>query len=104
MDWDVIAPMIVLVTLILVTGGVIVLRPLTKRLADLVAVMNRRPALETEREMSQLREMMAGMESRLALMEERQGFTESLLTRKADVHEQLRSPERVEAQRLSPPA
>ncbi len=36
MDWDNIAPMIVAVVLILTVGGVVTLRPIAKRLTDLI--------------------------------------------------------------------
>ena len=39
MDWDVIAPMIVSIVLIVTVGGVILLRPIAKRLGALLDVM-----------------------------------------------------------------
>jgi hypothetical protein len=78
-----IAPMIVSVTLIVTTGGVILLRPLSKRLAELLQAMTREKLSPTEeKELAQLRAHSAAMESRLALVEERLAFTEALLEKK----------------------
>ena len=44
MDWDALAPMIVGVTLIITTGGVVLLRPLTKRLVELLELTTRQKA------------------------------------------------------------
>lgn len=39
MDWSEVGPMLVAATMILTTGGVLLLRPLTKRLGDLIEVL-----------------------------------------------------------------
>lgn len=41
MDWDVIAPMVIMVVLTLTVGGVLLLRPIAKRLGDIVELMLR---------------------------------------------------------------
>jgi hypothetical protein len=75
-----IAPMVVAVTAILTVGGVIILRPLSNRLAELLHAMSREKATPSQlQELDQVRAQLAAIESRLALMEERQGFTEALL-------------------------
>lgn len=77
---DVIAPMIVGVVLILTVGGVALLRPLSKRLGDLLEVMveeKRNPALTED--LHHIRSQLETMGSRLALIEERQDFQERLL-------------------------
>lgn len=80
MDPDAIAPMLVMITLILTTGGVLVLRPLSKQLAAYLQMLTQQkqsPALEQE--LARARELAATLENRLALLEERQNFAESLL-------------------------
>lgn len=82
MDWDVIAPMIVLVTGLLVTGGVMILRPISKRLGDLISVIaQQKQATLAGQDVAQLRELLASVDARLALLEERQSFAEALLSR-----------------------
>jgi hypothetical protein len=82
MDWDVIAPMIVMIVLIVTAGGVAVLRPISKQLAQLLQAMTQerlgRPA-QPDEDAVRMRELLVAMESRLALLEERQGFTEALM-------------------------
>ncbi|MDB4951927.1 MAG: hypothetical protein JWM27_4576 [Gemmatimonadetes bacterium] len=72
---------IVAVVGILTTGGVLVLRPIAKRLGSLFDAMTAqklRPGGQPE--LSQIRELMQGIDGRLSLMEERQGFAEALLS------------------------
>ena len=83
MDLEMIAPMVVMLTGIVVTGGVLVLRPISKRLADLLAAMAQAKAGGSDLEAARLREVVASLESRLALLEERQNFSESLLASSA---------------------
>jgi hypothetical protein len=69
------------ITLFLVVGGVLLLRPVTTRLGDLLEAI----ALEKKRDLDgpdtgRLQETIAALEQRIALLEERQNFTESLLT------------------------
>lgn len=78
------APMFVGSVFILVTGGVILLRPLTKRLGDLIGLMveeKRRdrtapPVADAER----LMDILEGIENRLSRLEERQQFTDAMLS------------------------
>ncbi len=75
-----VAPMLVAIILILTVGGVTLLRPLSKRLGDLLEVMadeKRNPSLGED--LSQIRAHLDTMNSRLALLEERQDFQEKLL-------------------------
>lgn len=80
MDWDAIAPMIVGVVLILTVGGVLILRPLAKRISDLLDVYARDRREGLENEVRQVRELLETMDNRLRLMEDRQDFTDRLLT------------------------
>ena len=81
MDWEMIAPMIVGTVFILTTGGVLVLRPIAKRLGALLEVMAREKAALPNEELRHLRDQVETMTQRLSLMEERQDFTERLLGR-----------------------
>lgn len=77
---ETIAPMIVAVVLILTVGGVVLLRPLSKRLGDLLEVMaeeKRNPALGDN--LHRVQEQLDMVASRLSLLEERQDFQERLL-------------------------
>ena len=79
MDWDVIAPMIVAVVFLLTVGGVLILRPIAKRLADLLEIYARDRQSGIEGEVHQVRDLLETMNARLQLIEERQDFTERLL-------------------------
>lgn len=79
MDWEVIAPMIVATILILTVGGVMVLRPLSKRFAELLEVYTQDRQKGVGNELHQMRELLETMDARLRLMEERQDFTDRLL-------------------------
>ena len=78
-----IAPMIVMVTAILTTGGVLVFRPISKRLGSLLEVMTqaklKSPSAD-QAEVARLRETVHALEGRLALLEERQDFAEALMS------------------------
>jgi|TARA_B100002003_G_C13587583_1_gene304184 hypothetical protein len=77
--------MIVMVTLIVTTGGVVLLRPLTKRLVELLEVTTREKANpQVQGDSDVMRDLLETMNSRLALLEERQDFTERLLTEKSE--------------------
>ena len=78
-DWDQVAPMIVAIVLFLTVGGVMVLRPIAKRVGDILEIMARDRQLGLEHDLGQMRDLMETMNARLRLMEERQDFTERLL-------------------------
>lgn len=81
MEPGAIAPMVVMVTGIVCTAGVLVLRPISKRLGDLLEVMTRdRRAPDRGAEIGQLRDLMQSIDSRLSLIEERQDFAEAMLS------------------------
>ncbi len=81
MDWDVIAPMIVSIVLILTVGGVVLLRPIAKRLGALLDVMVLEKSRTTSVDNRRLGETMDTINERLSLIEERQDFTERLIAR-----------------------
>ncbi len=75
--------MIMAVTLIITTGGVVLLRPLIKRLVELIDVTTREKANPRVRSDSEvIRDLLETMNSRLALLEEPQDFAEGLLAEK----------------------
>ena len=80
MDWDAIAPMVVAVVLIITGGGVLILRPIAKRISELLELYARDRSEGLERDVAQMRELMETMHARFQLLEERQDFTERLLS------------------------
>ena len=80
MEWEFIAPMIMTVVLILTVGGVVVLRPIAKRIGDLLEVYAKERSDGLEGDVHQIRDLLETMNARLQLMEERQDFTERLLS------------------------
>ena len=87
MDWEMIAPMITLVVMTVTVGGVLVLRPIAKRVGDLLELYARDRQHGIEGDVHQLRDLMETMNARLQLMEERQDFTERLLSSGRDAAE-----------------
>jgi len=79
MDWEIIAPMIVAVVLILTAGGVLILRPIAKRLSELLELYARDRQSGIQSDVSQMRDLLETMNARLELLEDRQDFTERLL-------------------------
>lgn len=92
MDWDVIAPMTVAITLILSCAGVLIFRPLAQRVGALLEQMQqeRRTHLD-QGDLTRLTELLERLADRMDRIEERQEFAERLLER-ASLH-----PEREEA-------
>ena len=77
---EILAPMVMLIVAILTTGTVLILRPIAKRLGALLEVMTRERLEGSGRaDLEHVREMLDTMNQRLALMEERQDFTDRLL-------------------------
>lgn len=79
MEWEIIAPMVVSIVLILTVGGVAVLRPLAKRVSELLELYARDRHEGAEHELGQIRDLLETINGRLHLLEERQDFTERLL-------------------------
>lgn len=77
--WEMIAPMIVAIVLILTVGGVLILRPLAKRVSELLELYAREQKSGVHVEVQQVRELLETVNARLQLVEERQDFTERLL-------------------------
>lgn len=77
---DIVAPMLFAVVLTLTVGGVILLKPISKKIGDLLEAMaeeRKNPSLVGE--LNQLRGQLETMSSRMALLEERQDFHEKLM-------------------------
>ncbi len=81
MVWDQLAPMLVAICLILTVGGVLILRPLAKRFGDLLDMYAKDKEHGLHADVHQMRELLETMNSRLQLMEERQDFTEQMISR-----------------------
>ena len=79
MDWEVIAPMVVLIVLSLTVGGVLILRPIAKRLGVLLEAMATEKGVGASHDTNRLREEVETLRARLELLEDRQDFTEGLL-------------------------
>ena len=94
MDWDNIAPMVVIVMLTLTVGGVLLLRPIAKRPGDIAELMLRDKQGGAEGELRRIGDLLETVSARMALREERQDFTERLLD----------SPDRKRQQEDDPPA
>ncbi len=84
MDWEIIAPMFATVVLTVTVGGVLVLRPIAKRVGDLMELYVRDRKEGVESDVHHIRDLLETMNARLQLMEERQDFTERLLTPPSD--------------------
>ncbi len=75
-----IAPMVVAITLILTVGGVILFRPLVRRLGDLLEIISKQRRGELENpKLERVETLLENVSSRLALVEERVDFTDALL-------------------------
>ena len=79
MDPEILAPLILTVVLTLTVGGVVLLRPIAKRLGDIVELMIRGKQGEAEGELRRMGDLLETVSARMALLEERQDFTERLL-------------------------
>lgn len=74
------APMLVAMTLILTSGAVFLLRPVARRLGDLLELMAKQRTGELEQPGSErLTYLLEAIDTRLGLVEERLDFTDSLL-------------------------
>lgn len=79
MDWEMVAPMLTLIVLFITVGGVAVLRPISKRVGDLLELYARDRQQGLQNEVGQVRDLLETLDARLQLIEERQDFTDRLL-------------------------
>ena len=78
---EIIAPMIFAVILTLTVGGVILLKPIANKLGHLLEAMAKeRSQPQLGSEIGHMRDLLETTNARLALLEERQEFTEALLS------------------------
>ena len=80
MEWEFIAPMIVAVTVTLSAAGVFILRPLTKRLGDVIDVIQRRQQMSQNEVVGRIAELLEHLDTRLDQLEHRQEFSERMLS------------------------
>jgi hypothetical protein len=77
---ELLAPMVIGVILTLTVGGVILLKPIANKLGHLLEAMAKeKSAPQLGSEVGHLRDLLETTNARLALLEERQEFTEALL-------------------------
>lgn len=79
MEWEFIAPMVIIVVLTLTIGGVVLLRPIAKRLGEIVELMLLEKRSGDKGELHRIGDLLETVSARMALLEERQDFTERLL-------------------------
>ncbi|HEX8243494.1 MAG TPA: hypothetical protein VF541_08365 [Longimicrobium sp.] len=73
----------VMVTAIVTTGGVLIFRPISRRLGALLEVMTQqklRAANTDPHDTNRIRELLVSIDSRLTMLEERQDFAEALIS------------------------
>ncbi len=75
------AGLLVPMTIILTTGGVLVLRPIAKRLGLLLELMAKEKMRPPSDDLRRLQQSLDTINERLSLIEERQDFTERLIGR-----------------------
>lgn len=92
-DWNEVAPMIVSVVFIVTTGGVLLLRPIAKRLGDILEIMAREKQEGLQNDVGHIRDLLETMNARLQLLEERQDFTERLLSGGSERRQDVRPEE-----------
>jgi hypothetical protein len=84
-ELEILAPMIVTVTLILVVGAVILLKPVSKQASALLEQMLKdRRAGQGTHDSERLTATLEGISERMRLLEERQTFAESLIQTRSE--------------------
>ncbi len=79
MDWELVAPMVFGITIVLSVAGVLILRPISKRLGDVLESMQRQPKLK-DTDLGRITELLEHMDTRIDRLEHRQDFAERMLT------------------------
>jgi len=80
-ELELIAPMIVAVILTLTIGGVILLKPIANKLGFLLEAMAKeKQEPKMTEDLGHIRELLETLNGRLSLLEERQDFTDALLS------------------------
>ncbi|HEX6909224.1 MAG TPA: hypothetical protein VF142_02465 [Longimicrobium sp.] len=96
---EAIFPMVVLVTGILTTGAVLILRPIATRLGSyLDAATQARLRPSADADLARIHEVLSSIDGRLNQLEERQDFAEALISasdpKMLNIPATLRAPER----------
>ena len=80
-ELEIIAPLIIAVILTLTVGGVILLKPITNKLGSLLEAMAKEKSQSPQitPELERMHDILETISGRLALLEERQDFTDALL-------------------------
>jgi hypothetical protein len=99
MNSEAIFLMVVMVTGILTTGAVLILRPISKRLGGyLEAVTQARLRPQPDADLVRIHELLSSIDGRLNQLEERQDFAEALISasdpKMLSIPATLRAPER----------
>lgn len=86
MDWEAVTPLIVLVTVVLTTGWVLLLRPVVCRVADCIVLRSERRPCGLDREVRRLTSLLAAMDARLDRLEAQRsrGLSQPDSTRQPD--------------------
>jgi hypothetical protein len=80
-ELEILAPLIIGVVFILTVGGVVLLRPLSRRLGDLLELMaQQKQQPQVGKGLESTRELLEATVDRLAALEDRLDFTERLLS------------------------
>ena len=81
MEWEFIAPMIFSSILVLSIAAVIILRPLAKRLGDVLERMQDQRAVPGSDELRRISRLLEDLDDRVDRLEHRQDFAERMLSR-----------------------
>ena len=81
MEWEALAALVVPVVFIVTVGGVVLFRPLMKRLGTLLDAMALEKSSSSSEDVRRLQDVVEAMNQRMSLLEERQDFTERLIDR-----------------------
>lgn len=81
MEWEFIAPMIFSSILVLSVAAVIILRPLSKRLGNVLERMQEQRSAPGSEELRRIARLLESLDDRVDRLEQRQDFTERMLSR-----------------------
>ena len=99
MEGEILAPLILTVVLTLTVGGVILLRPIARRLGDIAEFMLRDKQGGAENELRRIGDLLETVDARMTLLEDRQDFTERLLASPGPPREEGEGPRSASAER-----
>lgn len=80
MEWEFIAPMIFSSVLVLSIAAVIILRPLSKRLGNVLERMQEQRSASDSDDLRRIARLLEGLDERVDRLEHRQDFTERMLS------------------------